>query len=255
MTAHSVLTMANDDPSCPDRNQNEKETQKETSLKLHVRFAKNDSNEEVVECMVRELLVPASEMTSEEKEEIWYNDLDYEGFEELNSLAVQQYILENASNPDSYTVMVDKVYNFCVSSTSTENKSHAFSLQHSMRDAFILRGLELWSIPMIAEKRRKRKEAQIRAVLHLQDRLNSEALDNYEKAQVIRTEAQNLSRPSTMFARYMASADAASIHEEIDAEEEDGASAPRRRSMIDRVKEKMRRRRSPSSRRSRRSSL
>lgn len=204
-----------------------------------------------------------------DKEDYYYSDADYKGFEELNSGIVQRFAITNKNNKQpgndlDYTAVVNQVYNCCVASTVTTSADVTDlieTLSYSMRSSFMLRGLEMWSIPGIAEKRRKRKEAQVRAVVHLQHHLATQ-----RNPENIRTTSRDLSKPSVLFAQTMAAADALSLEEEFIIESTTTYTAAaqqdndndidrfRRRSLFDKVKEKMRRRFSPS-RKGRRISL
>lgn len=275
--AHHQLLLnrpESEDPACHDKSTLEHDTMKELESDDMNRENRDGVDVRCVRFDESRNEIHYDEVDDFDKEEYYYSDSDYKGFEELNSGIVQRFAITNKNSkqqPGSdldYTTVVNQVYNCCVASTVTTSADVTDlieTLSYSMRSSFMLRGLEMWSIPGIAEKRRKRKEAQVRAVVHLQHHLATQ-----RNPENIRTTSRDLSKPSVLFAQTMAAADALSLEEEFIIEstttyttaaaaqqrddDNNDIDRFRRRSLFDKVREKMRRRFSPS-RKGRRISL
>jgi hypothetical protein len=158
-----------------------------------------------------------SNITPEESRKTWYRTKDYRIFRACAVDAAQQIMSFEARNraPFSYKRVLEQTYVAC-SSASDETKQvlsrdECTHLERWMEVASSRVGLEKWSIRSISADKAERRAALTQAVLNLQASSEMSEQESFDVAEFLRCTCESISRPSRLFARTMAQAQAAAI--------------------------------------------
>ena len=163
-------------------------------------------------------LPPASSMTLEERRRIWWQHSDYDTFKRTAKMIANEIQKRHRSkgsagsgNAHSYSDVVRRTYGWCCKASrelqriqpqADENQTHVFvsqkDLLHLQQWAEVgtcRRGLEKWSVVVVARDRQRRKEMTVQGVLEIQRRARAiGGLDNDDISEFIRTKSVELSR-------------------------------------------------------------
>lgn len=158
-----------------------------------------------------------SNITPEESRKTWYRTKDYRVFRACAIDAAQQIMSVEARNraPFSYKRVLERTYTAC-SCASDEAKQvlsrdECTHLERWMEVASSRVGLEKWSIRSIAADKAERRAALTQAVLNLQSTPEMSDRESSDVAEFLRCTCESISRPSRLFARTMAHAQAAAV--------------------------------------------
>jgi hypothetical protein len=190
-----------------------RKTSYSNSSHRQVRFA-------TVKTKVLDEVSPASQMTKEEKNTIWWSQSEYYEFEHCNGRLCATMTAGRPTNKNrvdetsatldrsSYHALLNRVYGSCLKAT-TENLSEVITnsdrdeLAKWARNSHFRRGLEG---RFLKEDAAGPREMVAHTVLLLHK--NADILNTDAKNESIRTLCERLSRPSRLFAQALAQADA-----------------------------------------------
>ena len=157
-----------------------------------------------------------SDYTEEGRKDAWYQEQEYNLIHNVNTELVLSFQNDwNSSvGTQSYHTAVEDVYCSCLDSNDGPSHDDLDRLDAWVRNCNLLRGLELYYMPGLANKRRKRTGAVIRSVIYLQTKISSVLYTVDERAEMIRDASEKLSQPSKDFARIMGLADQSAAKDE-----------------------------------------
>jgi hypothetical protein len=156
-----------------------------------------------------------SDYTEEGRKDAWFQECEYNLIENVNTELVLSFQNDrDSSGPRSYHTTVEVVYSSCLDSNDGPSQDDLDRLDAWVRNCNLLRGLESESLPGLANKRRKRKDAVLRSVIHLQFKISDVLYSVDERAEMIRDASEKLSQPSKEFARIMGLADQSAAKDE-----------------------------------------
>jgi hypothetical protein len=167
--------------------------------------------------------------------ELWYRVKDYRVFRAVALDSAQQIIRIEARNraPFSYQRVMELTYRACCDADSEFDynndereqpcvlaSSEFVHLQRWLEVASSRCGLEKWSVRKIAKDKQLRRNELTDSVLELQSVFSgSTEKQQNDKDEFIRSSCENISRPSRMFARTLAQAQAAAVQKTSDEEQ------------------------------------
>lgn len=159
-----------------------------------------------------------SDYSEEAMKDAWFQDYEYNSIDNVNTelvLSFQKDGMDSSGHRSYHTTDVEVVYSSCLDSKDGPSQDDLDRLDAWVRNCNLLRGLESDSLPGLANKRRKRREAVIRSVIHLQSKISAVLYSVYERAEMIRDASEKLSQPSKEFARFMGLADQSAAKDEL----------------------------------------
>lgn len=157
-----------------------------------VRFANNGESDDVEINVLGPLLEPASKMSEETKEDIWWQKSNFESFNGNANLLAQEAIRRETVASKGYKMAFLSAYLGCESPDGPSLEQIHY-LKQWTKAAFSRRGLERLCIIELAQLRAERKRKTIAAVLDAQDcsaNMNSdERADFIQSVSVCRSQA------------------------------------------------------------------
>lgn len=140
------------------------------------------------------LLMPSSEMTHEEKCEIWWQQADFElFFTSAVTIACEIQKLDRASpGPASYTSVILETYSTCMDEGYFDEKLKS-CLNRWVMLSHCRRGLERLSIPSLFRHKHRQQKLLVQGIVDMQHRLDG-YLDPDQMTQLLYTYSEEQSR-------------------------------------------------------------
>ena len=182
------------------------ESRSQPNDRKSVQWIDRDPAQQLVQ-ILGPLLVPASEMTSEEIDARWYSPTETRAQKQLARVVAAQILEDEWKISHGYIDLIRRVYASCVSGTEP-SRADMESLIKWTKTAHSRRGLERWTVRVVAIIRHERKMDLVDAILEHQ-MLTGTCTQQMDKLQCISMEE---SRTARAFAHIMGFVDAMAVH-------------------------------------------
>lgn len=164
-----------------------------------------DDNDKEEITVMGPLLEPASGMSEETKQDIWWQKDDFESFNANVNLLAQEAIRRETETSKGYKMTFLSAYMAC-DCTDGPSSQQVHYLKQWTKAAFSRRGLERLCIEELSQQRMERRKKTIAAVLDSQGCSSNMNLDN--RAEFIKSVSECRSRGARSFAALLGEGDA-----------------------------------------------
>ena len=175
-----------------------------TRISVHFHQPNGERNDGVVVDYIPNNLIPASQMTESQKQSMWWQQDDYAMFKMTARMIAYEILRRDSpySNQNSYSSILQKIFDSCCQSPDESAAlpclfhGHDYQAMHQWLDVAVSRrGLERWSLPVVAKERQRRKQDHLSAVLRVQHEFCSPGqVPSREVADLLRRTSEQFSR-------------------------------------------------------------